>query len=338
MANLINDTARSAPRARTPGGQPVHWFSTDAFLTTLAQVYFPGRPFRANTYASHGKQFRLVAVEGRPAISEWPFLDFVAPLEREAGVVDGFVNHLPHVVLETVEIADKPSLPPGTEPAPFILWNRFADWAAFEQHFVARRSSLLRDSRAKRRRLEKDLGPLSFSWEDPRPEVFRTCVAWKSAQYVRTGLVDVLNPATNVQLFRALHARGALVVSSLSAGNTLLAVHFGALSARGIYSWIAAYEPSFGRYSPGRLLLEDMLRESQAQGHMEWDFGIGDMDYKWHYSTDTRIVGPLGPPPLVRVAGKLASTILKRALCRSPALLYRARQLRRRIQNGLGGA
>ena len=335
MANTMNDTARNAPQAMSPSEAPMHWFSTDAFLTTLAQVHFPGRQFRAGTYASHGRHFRLLAVEGRDVIAEWPFLDFVTPLEREAGTVDGFVNHVPHVALETVEIADKPSLAPGTEPAPFILWDRFADWAAFERHFVARRSSLLRDSKAKRRRLEKDLGPLRFSWEDPRPEVFSACVAWKSAQYVRTGLLDVLEPTANVALFRALHAKGALAVSSLSAGSTLLAVHFGALSARGVYSWIAAYDPSFGRHSPGRLLLEDMLRESQARGHMEWDFGIGDMDYKWHYSTHSRIVGPLGRPPFMRAMGKLASTGLKRALCNSPALLDRARRFRRRIQTRL---
>ena len=101
------------------------------------------------------------------------------------------------------------------------------------------------------------MGPVEFRWEDPRPEVFDRCIAWKSAQYDRTGVVDHFRRPQNVELFRALHAKGALVISSLSAGATLLAVHFGAQHENGIYSWIAAYDPDRARYSPGRLLLED---------------------------------------------------------------------------------
>jgi hypothetical protein len=325
----------------------MHWFSSDAFLSAVAAVYFPGSAFRPAVYESCGHRFRVLAVEGRPPVVDWPFLDFLVPLSEARGPVEGTARYVPRAALGTIELGGLPSLPAGTEPAPFIRWDRFSGWKAFETHFAARRSSLVRDSRSKRRGLEKTLGPLRFCWEEPRPEVFDACIAWKSAQYVRTGFPDVFWPRRNVDLFRALHARGALVISSLSAGDRLLSVHFGALDAspgtpaplaegERMYSWIAAYDPEVGRFSPGRLLLEDMLQESQQRGHSEWDFGLGGMEYKWIYATHTRVVGAVGRQPLAAALGKLASSGVKRALGKSPELLRRARRLRQFLQT-LGG-
>lgn len=312
----------------------MHWFSTDAFLGALAEASFPGRPARPSLFRSEGRVFRLLGVEGEPPIVEWPFLDFLVPLEgaEAEGPVGDDVHYLPHVALESAEIGGKPELVEGTEPAPYIVWSRFPDWRAFEAHFATRRSSLIRDSRTKRRNLEKDLGALRFLWEDPRPEVFERCVAWKAAQYDRTGVVNLFLRPESAQLFRVLHARGSLVISSLSAGDTLLAVHFGGLEGGRLYSWIASYDPERSRYSPGRLLLEDMLRESLARGHSEWDFGIGDMDYKWHYATHNRVIAPLGSPSLSNALGRAATARIKRVLQRYPALFERARRFRKRIK------
>jgi len=312
----------------------MHWYATDGYLTTLADVHFPGRPFRIGLFAAGGRTFRLLAVEGRPPIVEWDFLDFCHPVSDEPDPSARPIAFVPRAALSAAEIGGTPEIAPGSEPAPFIRWERFPDWKAFEAHYASRRSSLLRDARQKRRNLEKDLGPVQFVWDDHRPEVFERCVAWKSAQYDRTGVVDLFRKPESARFFQALHARGLLVVSSMSAGDVLLSVHFGGLADGRMYSWIASYDPQYARYSAGRLLLEDMLRESQAHGHEEWDFGIGDMDYKWHYATHNRVIGPVGRLPLARVVGNAAREGMKRALGRYPALFDGARRLRKRIQEG----
>jgi hypothetical protein len=311
-------------------------FSSDAFLTTLAEVYFPGRPFQIGLYRTLGRTFRLLSVDGRPPITRWDFFDSAEPVAGDAAEGPAQeLGYLPLAILETSEITAVPeSIADGPVyfPAPYLDWSRFSDWTAFAAHFASRRSSLLRDSRQKRRRLEQELGPIRFVYHDERPEVFERCIAWKSAQYVRSGLPDMFHHAANVQLFRSLADKGALVISSFSTGERLMAVHFGGLAGKRFYSWIAAYDPDQGRHSPGRLLLEDLLRASQSAGHSEFDFGIGASDYKWHYATHNRTVGPLGKPPATLTVRRAAKSSLRRLLAPFPALLAGARRIRNRLR------
>jgi len=318
----------------------MHLFSTDGFLLALADAWFPGKPRQVGLYEVGDHLYRLLSIDGASPITEWPFLDFHAPVALCVGVAAACLRYLPHAVVATAELGvTPPPLAPGHAPAPFIAWNRFGGWAEFEAHFAARRSSLPRDSRSKRRGLERDLGPLTFTWDDPRPEVLERCLAWKSAQYRHSGYPDVFAPPRNRLFFELLRDRGVAAVSSLSAGGRLVAAHLGAMSDdRRCYSWIASYDPDAGRYSPGRLLLEDMLRESQARRHLEWDFGIGTADYKWHYATHSRVVGPVGAPPLTLVLEEAARARLKGILLRYPALYDRVRRLRSQVRRLRGSS
>jgi hypothetical protein len=318
----------------------MNFFSSDAFLTSLAEVYAPGRRFRLGFYRTAGKVFRLISIGRRGPITRWDFLDSVEPIE---GIADGVVRelrYLPLAVLQTAEIVDAPETVDetgGVLPAPYVDWSRFSGWDAFQSHYLRRRSSLLRDSRQKRRHLEDDLGPLNFVAHDTRTEVFDQCIAWKSAQYVRTGVRDMFRRPESARLFRRLADKRALLISSLSAGGKLLAVHFGGFSDNRFYSWIAAYDHQYGKYSPGRLLLEELLRDSQARGDHEFDFGIGHSSYKWHYATHNRTVGPLGTPPVPTVLGRRAKASVKRVLGHWPGLLTRVQQVRLRMRDrGVG--
>lgn len=313
----------------------MNFFASEAFLSSLAHACAPDRPFRVGLHRTQGRLFRLVSVDGGAPITQWPFFDSVAAVEETPSGPVGELRYLPMVAQDATEITEVPeSVQEGPEsfPAPYIDWTRFPTWKAFEAHFAARRSSLPRDSRQKRRNLEREVGTLTFIAHDPRPEVFDQCLAWKSAQYVRTGLTDLFRDSRNVELFRTLTARGALLISSLSAGPTLLAVHFGGLADEGLYSWVAAYDPAFGRYSPGRLLLEDILRHCQERGHREFDFGIGHSSYKWHYASHSRTLGPLGRPPMSLVVRRSAKAAAKSLLLRWPSLYARVQRMRQNLR------
>jgi hypothetical protein len=311
----------------------LNFFASEAFLSTLAEVSAPGRPFRLGLYRTAGQLFRLVSVDGGRPICSRAFFDSVAPVDDPGDEPVQPLRYLPVTRRETREITSVPApVPPDCFPAPYIDWTRFPSWEAFEAHFTERRSSLPRDSRQKRRNLERERGPSSFIVHDERPAVFDQCLAWKSAQYVRTGLPDMFADPRNVELFRRLLAKKALLISSLSAGDRLVAVHFGGLAADGVYSWVAAYDPDAGRYSPGRLLLEQVLGECHARGHHEFDFGIGHSDYKWHYATHNRALGPLGQPPVSLVVRQRTKAAVKGVLVRWPALYERVRALRARLR------
>lgn len=313
----------------------MNFFSSDAFLTSLAEVYAPGRRFRIGLYRTKGQVFRLVSLTRRGPITRWDFLDSLEPLARNPDGVVRPLRYVPLAVIHTAEVVEPPEPvdeSAGVLPAPYIDWSRFSDWDAFQRHYLKRRRSLARDSCQKRRHLERDLGPLTYVAHDTRPEVFDQCIAWKSAQYVRTGVQDMFRRPQSARLFRTLEAKRALLISSFSAGSHLLAVHFGGISERRFYSWIASYDPDHGHYSPGRLLLEELLRDSQARGDREFDFGIGDSCYKWHYATHSRTIGPLGTPPATKALARRARASVKRVLRHWPGLLARVQRARLRMR------
>ena len=325
----------------------MNFFSSDEYLDTLAAVWFPGRRCHAGAYAAGGRLFRLLGIEGLgPVATDGPrpdsynFLDFFEPLERApepSGEVPA-ARWIPRAALGQDAVTSVAPAPPALDgtPAPYVDWSHFPRWSSFEAHVAARRASLHVDSRRKRRRFEERFGPLRFCWDDRRPSVFDTALAWKSAQYARTKLRDGFAIPQNVGMFRELWRRGLVIVSSLSAGERLVAVHLGALWRRRFSSWIPAYDRETTVLSPGRLLLEHLLVESHGRGDAEFDFLLGDEPYKYHYATHRRVVGSLGTPPLPVSLRKAVRSSVKRALSRYPALLRKARALEYELTRSRG--
>jgi hypothetical protein len=278
----------------------VNIFSTEAFLETLGAQFFPRRRWDIALRRVEGRVLRLLVLDGRTVVRRAPFYDFPQPLELAVGADASCVglSYFPRTVICTNTLSVHVERLPGTQPSPFIEWRHFKDAKAFESH-AEKSGARLSDSRRQRRRLAENAGPLTFEFDDPRESVFDAALAWKSAQYLASGYRDLFAQPACVELFRALRRRGLLVVNSLHAGSTLVAAHLGSLHDGRFTWWVPSYDPAFATWSPGRLLLEDALRESQARGHVEFDFLIGDEKYKYHYATHERVIGPLGTPGLL---------------------------------------
>lgn len=303
-------------------------FSSLPFLESLAEVHFPGQPHALVDCEVEGSRYRLPKI-GQRVITEWPFLDFFEPEhepEKAQTVSPLSLKFLPHVVTATVPAEGKKpdAVTPGLQPAPFIRWAAFPEWPAFETQLNQRRKQLLADTRRQTRHLSA-LGELVFVYDDARPAAFETCARWKSAQYMATGIPDKFFQ-DNLELFRALQRKGVLVVSTLSVGEKIVAAHIGACWEGRFYYWIPAYDSDHGKLSPGRVLLMSLLKECHARGHREFDFLLGDEDYKWHYATDCRVVGPVGQPPMSLTLKKRFRGQAKRALSRFPRLLALAKK------------
>lgn len=305
-------------------------FTTPAFLETAGDVFFPGQPRALEVFRVDGRVLRLLVVNGS-VVERLPFYDYPQPLEGWTGPVRE-AWFFPRTVVRTTEVTARTAPePPGFQPSPYIEWSRFADAKAFQAHVASNPQLKSNDPARQRRKVERDLGPLEFRWHDERPDVFDTCVRWKSNQYRETGVGDMFAAPANVELFRQLIARGVVKVASLSAKDTLLAVHFGSHTDRRFTWWVPAYDPAFSKYSPGRLLLLELLRESQARGDLEFDFLIGDEPYKFMFATHNRVIGPVGAPPVSRLVQALVKKQAKAALERSPKALEWARALKKRL-------
>jgi CelD/BcsL family acetyltransferase involved in cellulose biosynthesis len=308
-------------------------FTTPGYLETIGELYHPGKRRTVERFTLEGRVLRLLVLDGRGPMVDLPFYDYPQPLEGEAAAGPTRpLGYLPRTVVRTTPIEERTAPePPGFQPSPYVDWSRFPDYAAYEALLHTRGTTRTADIERKRRKLERDVGPVRFLFDDPRPEAFEACLRWKSAQYKATGLGDMFADARNVELFRRLRALGLVVVSSLSAGERLLAVHLGSLNDRRFGWWVPAYDPEFSRFSPGRLMMLELLKESHRLGHLEFDFLIGAEDYKFAFATHNRVIGPVGTPPLLERLKVEGTRRLKAWLQDSPRAYELARQVKRRL-------
>jgi CelD/BcsL family acetyltransferase involved in cellulose biosynthesis len=149
-------------------------------------------------------------------------------------------------------------------------------------HIIERASYLAR-------RLEREVGPLRFAAEEVDAAVLERVLGWKSAQYERTGKPDALGAAWTRALLTSIHQtrtpRFAGVLSTLQAGERLLAGHFGMRSSEVWHYWLPSYDRAFARYSPGLILILKMAEAAGQLGVGTIDLGAGVSQHKARLAT-----------------------------------------------------
>lgn len=306
-------------------------FTTEAYLDTAGALFYPRRDRRREICAVEGRRVPLLVLDGEEVVGRMPFYDYPQPLEDARGPVDRQVAYLPRMVLRTIPMELRTPEPEGQQPSPYIDWKLLPSWEAYQARWEASPVTKTHDGPRQRRRTLKEFGTVKFVLDDPRPEVFDACVRWKSQQYRATGLPDMFADPRNVALFRRLRERGVLLVSSFSGGDTLLAAHLGSSHDRRLGWWVPAYDSKFAKFAPGRLMLEELLKASYERGDLEFDFLIGGEGYKFQYATHSRVIGPVGTPPLTELFVARARRRAKALLEMSPRAMELARSLKRRL-------
>ncbi|HEY7767257.1 GNAT family N-acetyltransferase [Longimicrobium sp.] len=306
----------------------MNFFSSDPFLHALAAARFSGRRCEPALVSVAGQVFRVLSVDGTP-VTGAPFVDFLEPAAADPPTGVRPVAWIPVALRGTVTLAEwkGAGAPPECEPCPYLDWRGTPSWEE-----AAARLPQQTDTRRKGRKLEAEVGPIRYVADDPDPAAFQRCLQWKSRQYRATGVGDGFADRRNVELFERLRDTGLLTISSLYAGERLAAVHFGVLHEGRFASWIPAYDVELQKYSPGRLLQHAMMEDSFRRGDTEFDFLIGDEEYKYLYATHVRIAGPVGTPPL-KVRARKAAKGVARAALQSTGLLDHAKQLKRWLRD-----
>jgi CelD/BcsL family acetyltransferase involved in cellulose biosynthesis len=137
----------------------------------------------------------------------------------------------------------------------------------------------------RRRKLEREIGPVALEW---RSRSFSSDMSalqrWKSEQYRRTAVWDRFAQPWIITALESLgdvDGDGGLgVLSSLRAGDRLAAVHFGLVNSRRFCWWFPTYDPELGSYSPGLILLLELISAAAQRGIDTVDLGRGEHDYK----------------------------------------------------------
>ncbi|MCQ4083280.1 GNAT family N-acetyltransferase [Streptomyces sp. RB6PN25] len=219
-------------------------------------------------------------------------------------------------------------------------------YEAYLRHLRSHAPKFTRTTLAKERRLARDAGELRYVHDERDPAVLRTLMAWKSAQYRRTGRSDRFARPWIVGLVEHLfhsredHFAGRLSV--LYAGGLPVAAHFGLHSPHVLACWFPAYDTGYAKYSPGLVLCLRMAEAAALDGTAYLDLGRGAMPYKESLKTRDLTVGEgwvTRPHPVAALhrtrrapVRALRNTVVGRPELRDPAdwLLKRLGRLRSR--------
>lgn len=234
-------------------------------------------------------------------LAYFPF-QFGGPWQRRAGAAERVGAHLADycgviaaldvqiIPADLLRLADLNAfsfsrLPPaqakmleGDRPEAGLRADLSGGWKTYWAARAAADGAFVADTEHSARKIVDAHGTLRFTYDDRDPGAFARLIAAKRAGYIKTG-AGVLEAPWTLRLLEALwETRGihcAGIVSTLFAGDTWVAAHFGLASARTLHSWLPVYNPELARFSPGRLLLRALLEAAAARRMRTVDFGAG---------------------------------------------------------------
>jgi CelD/BcsL family acetyltransferase involved in cellulose biosynthesis len=216
--------------------------------------------------------------------------------------------------------------------SPFMDVSRGFDAYLRERHDA--RVGEIPAAQRKMRKLEREQGELRFEPHAADPEALAMLIRWKTQQYLSTGAADVLARPWIRQVLELAHVSQdesfAGLLSLLFAGDSVVAAHLGLRSDSVWHYWFPAYDPEFGRYSPGIALLLKMAEHAPSLGLRAIDLGRGDARYKRSLMSGAvpLIEGRVELPSFAAAVGRVRHSA--RALARRTSAVPPARRIIRR--------
>lgn len=195
---------------------------------------------------------------------------------------------------------------------------------AYKQERRAAKSDELTTALRKTRKIEREIGPLRFRAASDSQEDLDTLLRWKAEQLQERRLVNHLQQPWVRSLFDNLLSgprceQLAPLFSTLRLDGQLLAASFAVRSESVLHGWVMAFNGRFYKYSPGSLLLAQILQAAEGLGIARIDMGRGSEGYKQSFRSGGFAVGDglIESRPLRRVAGKMVDAT-KRFVASTP--------------------
>ena len=174
------------------------------------------------------------------------------------------------------------------------LTDLSAGWSAFSLDLERQWGSHFKKMRRLRRAAIRKDGEVEFRFEDNTEQTFTQLIHLKRDQLARTGRHDVFAPDWSRALLDRLRThesprlRTRLV--SIYIGGQHAASELNLMSDKVMNGWLAGFDRGYARWSPGHLLVEDLLQHLSEHGPYIYDAGAGSAHYKRQYSNLQRPV------------------------------------------------
>ena len=212
----------------------------------------------------------------------------VAALVRQMGLCVWKFDHLAP--------AQKPFEPYGYVLRPSPVIDLSGGHEAYLDETRKRSKDVLAQTGRRRRKLEREHGPVTVEWHSPSADDLATLIEWKSAQYRRTEVQDLLAPDWAKRVLHELAIDApeedcAGLLATVRVDGRMIAAHFGLARGSALSWWFPAYDPDYGKYSPGLILLLALAEAAGEHGIETIDLGPGASDYKLRVANDSYEVG-----------------------------------------------
>ena len=203
----------------------------------------------------------LPAYQAPGAVDPWHRLHEVSPAP-EADGEDGIEHHV---------------IRPGSLSCADYLERQRAAYAKRFKNF-----------RRLQNRAEREIGTLELRWGKPDPVVLERLFAFKSRQFRASGLVNLIEARDARQILDAVAASDHGFLVSMWIAGKLVSGHFGLRVGSSFQPWIAAFDPDYADYSPGNLLIMQMLIQMKEMGLETYDLAQGHDHYKKYFCNAAR--------------------------------------------------
>jgi CelD/BcsL family acetyltransferase involved in cellulose biosynthesis len=182
---------------------------------------------------------------------------------------------------------------PNSSFAKYVIQTAASPYVDLSQGFNAYEESLPRHVRSeaarRRRKVEREIGPLRFEPNVRDSAVLSTLLAWKTEQYKRYYQPNHLGLHwVREMLETILERRGddfTAIMPALYYGDKVIAIAYYLRSHNVLHSWITSYDRAAACYAPGLQLIFDVLKLAADSGVSVVDFGRGEEKYKQIFKT-----------------------------------------------------
>jgi CelD/BcsL family acetyltransferase involved in cellulose biosynthesis len=180
----------------------------------------------------------------------------------------------------------------GERPSPYL------DVSGGMDGYLGRASRSGRDNMAQARRrirkAERELGPVRFTASSTDPGHLDQLIELKRGQYAATGARDYFADPRHRGLVHDLlsvqDADFGGLLSTVHAGDRLLAAHFGMRAGGVLHWWFPVYDPGLGHLAPGWILLRELVEHAPELDLSRIELGRGEDEYKRRAMTGSTTV------------------------------------------------
>jgi len=161
---------------------------------------------------------------------------------------------------------------------------------SFEQWYIEKIKSKVRNDTKRQEKRLSEIGDLKFvvaTDEKMALEITNKMIEQKEQRYREWGAPSIFKKGTYAQFYRELGKTFFLMkdgfqvhISALMLGDHIISTHYGVVGKNRFYYQLPAFDLKYGKYSPGKIHLTELIKWSCAQRIEVFDFTVGDEGYK----------------------------------------------------------